>query len=55
MVDQFIFIGSNISSTERSVNIHKAKTWTAMDRVMIILKSDLSDKLKLKILQVLAM
>ena len=40
--DQFTFHSSNISSTENNVNIGKA--WTAIDRLMAICKSDLSEK-----------
>ena len=32
LVDQFPYIGSNISSTENDVNLSIFKTWTAIDR-----------------------
>ena len=40
LVDQFTYLGSNISSTESDVNIH------AIDWLLIIWKSDISDKIK---------
>ena len=41
-VDQFTYLGSNISSTENDVNISLVKAW----RLSINWKSDLSDKIK---------
>ena len=40
LVDQFIYFGSHISSTERNVNIDIGKVWTAINRLLIIWKSD---------------
>ena len=31
LVDQFIYLGSNISSTESDVNIRLGKAWSAID------------------------
>ena len=45
-VDKFTYLGSSISSTENDINIWQAKTWTAINRLLIIWKSDLSDKIK---------
>ena len=39
-----------IWSTEKDVNICVGKTWTASDRLLIIWKSDLSDKIRKGIL-----
>ena len=47
LVDKFKYLGSSISSTENDVNVCLAKTWTAIDWLSIIWKSDLSDKIKL--------
>ena len=47
-VDQFVYFGSNISSTENDVNIHIDKTWTAIESLSTIWKSDLSCKIKLE-------
>ena len=41
LVDQFTYIGSNISSTESDVNIHIGKAWTTIDRLLIIWKPDI--------------
>ena len=41
-----MYLGSSISSTESDINMHLAKTWTAVNSLSIIWKSDLSDKLK---------
>ena len=51
---QYIYLGRNISSTERHVSIHQAKAWNAIDRLSIILKSDPSDKIKWDFFQVIA-
>ena len=44
LVDQFMYLNSNISSTESDVIIHIGKVWTAIDRLFIIRELDLSDK-----------
>ena len=54
LVDQFIYVGSNISSTERDVNIHIGKVWNVIDRLMTIWKSDLPYKIKQEFFQVAA-
>ena len=41
-----MYLGSCISSTESDVNICLVKVWTASDRLSIIWKSDLSNKIK---------
>ena len=46
LVGQFVYLGSNISSTETNVNIHISKAWTAIDKLLNIRKFDLSDKIK---------
>ena len=53
-VDHFIYLSSNILSTECNVNICIGKAWTVIDRLMIIRKSELSDKIKLEFSQVIA-
>ena len=42
---EFIYFSSNISSTENHVNISICKAWTAIDRLITIWESDLSDKI----------
>ena len=46
LVDPFTNLGSNISSTKSDVNSSLVKAWTAIDWLLIIWKSDLSDKIK---------
>ena len=46
LVDKFTYLGSNVSSTENDMNTRLAKGWTAIDRLLVIWKSDLSDKIK---------
>ena len=43
IVDQFTYLGSNISSTKSVVCIHIGKTLTAIDKLSIIEKYDLFD------------
>ena len=45
-VDKFTYLGNSVSSIENGIYIHLAKAWIAIDRLLIILKSDLSDKIK---------
>ena len=45
-VDQFPYIGKNISSTESGVNIRLAKAWIATERPLTKWKSNLSNKIK---------
>ena len=46
LVNKFTYLGSSISSTESDVHKGQAKVWTAIDRLSIIWKSDLSDEIK---------
>ena len=54
LVDQFTYLGSNISSTESDVSIRLAKVWSSVDRSLIIWKSDLFDNIKRDCFQALA-
>ena len=54
VVDNFTYLGSDISSTERDINTRIGKAWTAMDRLSTIWKSDLTDKLKREFFQAVA-
>ena len=47
LVDQYTYLGYNISSTENHVNIRIGKAWIAIDRL-----SDLSDIIKRDFCQV---
>ena len=46
LVDKFTYLGSNVSSTEKDTDTRLTKAWTAIDRLSIIWKSDLTDKMK---------
>ena len=46
LVDKFTYLRSSISSMENDINVRLTKAWTAIDRLSIIWKSDLSDKIK---------
>ena len=45
-VEKFTHLGSSVSSTETDINTRLAKAWTAIDRLSVIWKSDLTDKMK---------
>ena len=46
LVDNFTYLGSSVSSTEKDIDTRLTKAWTATDRLSIIWKSDLTDKMK---------
>ena len=46
LVDRFTYLGSNVSSTEKDIDTQLTKAWTAIDKLSIIWKSDLTDKTK---------
>ena len=46
LVDKLTYLGSSVSSTEKDIDTWLTKAWTAIDRLSIIWKSDLSDKMK---------
>ena len=46
LVDKFTYIGSSISSTKKDIDTRLTKAWTAIDRLEVIWKSDLTDKMK---------
>ena len=43
LVNKITFQGNSVSSTETDINMRLAKTWTAIDRLSVIWKSDLTD------------
>ena len=55
LVDKFTYLGSSVSSTENDINMRLAKVWTAIDRLLVIWKSDWADKIKHNFFQVAAM
>ena len=46
LVDKFTYLRSSISSTEKDIDTRLTKAWIAIDRLSIIWKSDLTDKMK---------
>ena len=46
LVDKFTYRGSSVASTEKDIDTRLTKAWTAINRLSIIWKSDLSDKMK---------
>ena len=46
LVDKFTYLGSSVSSIEEDINTRLTKAWTVIDRLSIIWKSDLTDKMK---------
>ena len=46
LVDKFTYLGSSVSSTEKDIDTRLTKAWTAINRLAIIWKSDLTDKMK---------
>ena len=46
LVDKFTYLGSSVSSTEKDIDTRLTKAWTAIDRLSIIWKSDLTYKMK---------
>ena len=45
-VDKFTYLGSSVSSTEKDIDTRLTKALTAINRLSIIWKSDLTDKMK---------
>ena len=46
LVDKFTYLGSSVSATEKDIDSRLTKVWTALNRLSIIWKSDLIDKMK---------
>ena len=46
LVDRFTYLGSSVSSTETDIDKRLEKVWTAIDRLSVVQKSDLTDKMK---------
>ena len=51
LVDKFTYLGSRVSSTEKGIDTRLTKAWTAIDKISVIWKSDLTDKMKHSFLQ----
>ena len=46
LVDKFTYLGSSVSSTKKDINMRLTKTWTAINRLSVMWKSDLTNKMK---------
>ena len=46
LVDKFTYLESSVSSTEKDIDTRLTKAWTAIDKLSIVWKSDLTDKIK---------
>ena len=46
LVDKFTYLGSSVSSTEKDIDTRLTKTLIAIDKLSVIWKSDLTDKMK---------
>ena len=51
LVDNFTCLGSSVSSTKNDINTRLAKAWTAFDKLSVIWKSNLTDKIKCSFFQ----
>ena len=45
LVDKFTYLRSSVSSTETDIDTRLAKAWTAINRLSVVWKSDLTDKM----------
>ena len=46
LADKFTYLRSSVSSTETDIDTRLTKAWTAINKLSIIWKSDLTDKMK---------
>ena len=46
LVNMFTYLGSSVSSTETDIDTRLTKAWTAINRLSVIWKSDLTNKMK---------
>ena len=52
LVDKLTYLGSSVESTEKDIETRLTKAWIAINRLSIIWKSDLTDKMKRSFFQV---
>ena len=55
LVDNFTYLGSSVSSTKKDIDTRLTKVWTVIDRLSIIWKSNLTDKMKRSFFQAAVM
>ena len=46
LADRFTYLGSSVSSTETDIDTRQIKAWTSINSLLVIWKSDLTDKIK---------
>ena len=46
LIDKFTYLVSSVSSTEKDIDTRLTKAWTAIDKLSVRWKSDLTDKMK---------
>ena len=46
LVDKFTYLGSSVTSTKKDIDSRLTKAWTTIDKLSVIWKSDLTDKMK---------
>ena len=51
LVDKFTYLGSSVSLTIKKIDMRLMKAWTAINKLLIIWKSDLTDKMKCNFFQ----
>ncbi len=51
LVDKFTYLGSSVSSTKANIDTRLTKAWKAIDKLLVIWKSDLTDKIKCSFFQ----
>ena len=55
LVDKFTYLGSSVSSTKKDIDTLLTKEWMAIDKLSIIWKSNLTDKMKRSFFQAAVM
>ena len=51
LMDKITYLGSSVSSTENNINTWLAKAWTAIERLSVLWKSELSNEIKRNFMQ----
>ena len=46
LVDKFTYLGSSVLSIEKDIDMRLTMAWTAINKLLVIWKSDLTDKMK---------
>ena len=54
LVNKFTYLESSVSSTEKDIDTRLTKAWPAINRLSVIWKSDLTDKMKRSFFQAAA-